>query len=266
MGISARMNTSGFTHALFSKISTYLSPPAPYREASPPGSLYTLQMAYRQTSFAPDEYYHCYSRGIDKRITFQDSTDYERFLQALYVCNDTESFNRDDLPKHSHASILSRQRTQPLVSVVAYCLMPNHYHIILHETAEGGITRFMQKLGTMYTMYFNAKNDRVGGLFVKPFRAKHIANDRYLQRVISYIHLNPVEIFEPGWKEGRVKNMNVLKSNLLSYRYSSLPEYEHTHRPESAILHVPLVRSLSDGHLPILSLINEAAEYYKGLR
>ena len=103
--------------------------------------------------------------------------------------------------------------------------MPNHYHLLIHEVIENGISEFMHKLGTAYTMYFNAKNTRVGNLFVKPFRSRHVDSDTYLRHVTQYIHLNPVELFEPKWDEGGVKNIRTLENSLMSYKYSSCADY-----------------------------------------
>jgi putative transposase len=144
--------------------------------------------------------------------------------------------------------------------------MQNHYHLILRERTENGIARFMQKVGTMYTMYFNAKNDRVGGLFVRPFRSKHIDTDDYLKRVIQYVHLNPAELFEPGWKDGEIQDLKALRSSLQSYRYSSLPEHLGMHRPESSIIDLGLVHSYHDNLPTIMRMTNDAAAYYRDLR
>jgi len=239
-----------------------------HREASPSGEIACkiCTMAYRRSPFAVGEFFHCYTRGVDKRITFQDNHDYERFLQALYVCNDTSSFDRDSVSDFFHHSILKLDRGVQIVSVVAYCLMPNHYHLVLRENVEGGIVRFMQKVGTMYTMYFNGKNDRIGGLFVGPFRSKHIDSDSYLRKVISYTHLNPAEIFEPGWKDGKVQDLTTLELQLRSYRFSSLQDYYGIIRPERSIIDMNVVRELNDHIPPLHNVILDAAEYYGGLR
>jgi len=120
------------------------------------------------------------------------------------------------------------------VSIGAFCLMSNHFHLLLQEIEEGGISAFVQKLGTAYTMYFNIKYQRVGGLFCKPFRSIHVDKDEYLQQVIQYIHCNPAEIYEPLWKEGHVRDIQKLKEQLIEYKYGSLaafPNGNHYLRP-----------------------------------
>ena len=140
--------------------------------------------------------------------------------------------------------------------------MPNHFHILIAEIQEDGIVRFMQKLLTGYSMYFNEKNARVGNLMVKPFRSKHIHNDVYLRKVAQYIHLNPAEVFEPGWKEGRVRNIKMLEEELRKYEYSSLIDHLGTKRLETAILETTSMNMLSDGRASLSELLVDAQQYY----
>src|SRR5438552_995592 len=122
---------------------------------------YTPRMATRPT-FAEREWYHCFNRGVEKRTTFEDTADYERVTALLYLANDTQSIDlfTDRTPSLSRA--LTSHREKPIVTVGAYSLMPNHYHLVLREETEGGISTFMQKLGTAYVMYFNARYQRIG--------------------------------------------------------------------------------------------------------
>ena len=186
--------------------------------------------------FAINEWYHCYSRGIDKCPTFLDKNDYERFLALLYVCNSDTTIHRSDLLKHSLSEILQTKRGEPLVVIGAFCSMPNHFHLLIKEIRERGTSTFMQKLGTAYTMYFNIKYERSGGLFTKPFRSRHVNDNRYLQKVIGYIHCNPADIFEPEWKNGTVTNLETLQKNLENYQYSSLSAFLDANQPTRKIL------------------------------
>jgi len=222
-------------------------------------------MGSRQTVFSPGEWYHCYTRTIEKRIAFETDGDYERFLQTLYLCNSERPMRRDDLPRMAREDIYAYPRGEPLVSIGSYCIMPTHFHLLLHEIRDNGISRFMQKVGTAYTMYFNIRQQRIGGLFVKPFRAKHIDEDPYLRRVVQYIHLNPAELFEPAWKRGVVRNMRKLESALRQYRYSSWPDYEHDEaRPQRAILGREKLVSFG-GLLPLRQTLEETRAYYQDL-
>lgn len=193
-------------------------------------------MGMRRTPFQVDEWFHCYNRGIDKRTVFEQPANYERFVQLLCLINSEKILRRSDMLSHSTDEIMGIPRAKPLVSIGAYCLMPNHFHLLLREIKAGGIARFMQRLGTAYTMYFNVRNERTGNLFTKPFRSRHVGEDRYFQRVVNYIHCNPAELFEHGWKKGNVKNMDKLERMLRQYRYSSLADYAGDKRSLSAIL------------------------------
>jgi putative transposase len=103
--------------------------------------------------------------------------------------------------------------------------MPNHYHLIIKQAIDGGITQFMQKLGTGYAMYFNKRWDRKGILFEGKFKAKIIESDEYLMHLSRYIHLNPLNIMEPHWKQKKIKDIIKAGKFLEEYRWSSYPIY-----------------------------------------
>lgn len=141
-------------------------------------------MANRNHVFAIDEYYHCYNRGTDKRTVFEDTQDYEYFQKSLNAYNTTLVLGKLRLYDNEI------QAESKLVEILSYCLLPNHYHIILRESVEHGISQFMQRVGVGYTMYFNEKNERSGGLFQGTFKSKHIESDQDLRQVISYVTYN----------------------------------------------------------------------------
>lgn len=215
-------------------------------------------MAIRQP-FEVGEWYHCYSRGIDKRSVFENELDANRFLMALYQANGTKKIQLFSVRKPAFGSALAVERGTPIVSIGAYCLMPNHFHLLLKEITEGGITSFMRKVGTAYTMYFNAKNERVGNLFTKPFRSRHVGTDSYFQRVIHYIHFNPAELYEPGWKSGKVRDMRRLERKLIGYPYSSLKGHYNT-KVSDPILSQD-VFDISDRQ-PLSRMLDESRSYY----
>ena len=220
-------------------------------------------MAYRRTPFALGEWYHLYNQGIEKRNIFLDENDFKRFQALLYLANNTEPVNFELLKNVPREAIFTLPRAKTLVAIGAYCLMTNHPHVIVQEKEENGITAFMHKLGTAYTTYFNRKHERIGNLMVKPFRSKHIADEGYLRRAVQYVHLNPAELFEPGWKNGRVRNMKTLEQNLVGYTFSSLPDYFGGSRPEQTILDKEAKDLLLDGLPRLRDVLNEAALYYE---
>lgn len=162
----------------------------------------------RKIQFSKNYFYHIFNRGVDKREIFLNDSDRWRFLQALFLFNDEKSsasllwelerkrgpinfkILREFLASHP-------EPRHPLVRITTDCLMPNHYHLILEEIIDGGISRFMHKLGTGYTQYFNKKYNRVGSLFQGPFKAILIENELYLKYLLVYINvINPSELCE----------------------------------------------------------------------
>ena len=221
-------------------------------------------MAGRQP-MAIDEWYHCYTRGVDKRVVFEEEADFKRFTQLLYLCNSATPVHRSDIARRDEKDIYSMERGDPLVAIGAYCLMPNHFHLLLREIREGGISEFMRKVGIAYAMYFNIKNERVGNLFVKPFRAKHVSTDDYFRRVAQYIHLNPAELFEHGWKSGRVQSVETLRQKLGQYTHSSFPEYLSKDRPQKSVLDTVAMSLVGEEMPPIEDIITETLLYYRDL-
>ncbi|MFY9492932.1 MAG: transposase [Minisyncoccia bacterium] len=180
----------------------------------------------RKVPFAEGCYYHIYNRGTDKRSVFLDNRDYERFLYLLFACNDVNPISNSQYHYRGFASIQEKERERDkLVDIVCFCLMPNHFHIMLRQAKEKGIPLFMQKLGTGYTMYFNAKEERNGALFQGVFKAVHIDKQNYLDRLATYIHLNPVELIEPKWKEKGIKNWQKAQKFSREYFWSSYQDY-----------------------------------------
>lgn len=185
----------------------------------------------RKIIFANDHYYHVYNRGVEKRDIFIDDKDYFRFIHDLYEFNDQDAvlnlnfrFNSNYGVPTSIVEKRRRKKRKLLVEILCFCLMPNHFHFILKQLREGGISLFMQKLGG-YVYYFNLRYKRVGSLFQGRFKAIEIDNENYLLHLSRYQHLNPVELIEPNWKEKGIKNQKKVEKFLASYRWSSYLDY-----------------------------------------
>lgn len=205
--------------------------------------LYNKYM-YRKTSFAEGEHYHIYSRGVEKRKIFLNKKDYERFTALLFIMNQNAPFRMDNFlrEKQNHLeNIFSEKQEKTLVSILGYCLMPNHFHLILYEHTDGGISKFMGKLLTAYSMYFNIKYERSGPLFTRPFRSEYIENESQYMYIFSYIHLNPISIINKTWKEDGVKNKKETKKFLEKYQFSSYQDFFGRNRPESIIINSSMV-------------------------
>ncbi|TSC77673.1 MAG: hypothetical protein G01um101424_296 [Parcubacteria group bacterium Gr01-1014_24] len=194
---------------------------------------------YRKTPFAENEHYHIYSRGVEKRKIFLNARDYSRFVALLYIMNQDVSFRMDNFlqkNKNQLREIFKEEREKALVSILGYCLMPNHFHLILYEHTEGGISKFMGKLLTAYSMYFNTKYERSGPLFTHPFRSEHLNNEAQYMYIFSYLHLNPLSILDGKWKETGIKNKKEAEEFLKKYQLSSYPDFLKNNRPESSII------------------------------
>ena len=193
----------------------------------------------RNFDFSIKEFYHIYSRGNNRNKIFTTRDEYDRFVLLLYLANSVDSVHVSNLPYQGRTlinAVKTIERKETLTDIGIQCLMPNHFHLLLREKVEGGISLFMQKLLTAYSMYFNKRHERTGPLFESKFKAEHVNNDNYLKYLFAYIHLNPVKLIEPKWKEVGIKNKARAKKYLKEYKYSSYVDYLGEDREEKLIL------------------------------
>ncbi len=210
------------------------------------------------------EWYHCFNRGVDKRKVFANPKDYERFLLLMFIANGAGKKRSTNVRNTTLTRVLTNEKIErgsSLVEIGAYALMPNHVHFILKEVEEGGIAAFMQKVFTGYTMYFNKRNERTGALFAGTYKSKHLSSDRYFKHAINYVHMNPVELYEPNWKTGG-GNLGAIGEKLRGYKYSSLPEHTGVERPERKILGNE-VFSLFDAPTSLSTMLFDAQAFYR---
>ncbi|MAJ97033.1 hypothetical protein CL644_02380 [bacterium] len=202
-----------------------------------------MRKMQRKVPFVEGEYYHVYNRGVERRKIFTSVSDYQRFLLLLLLGNTQQAVRISDLNRHYSAQgrslrdVFSEEIPQnTLVDVLSYCLMPNHVHLIIREKEDDGISKFMSKVMTGYSMYFNKKYERSGALFQGRFQAKHIDSDFYFRHIFSYIHLNPVDLFKSSWKEDGFIDKKGAINFLNEYGYSSYYDYFIGDRPESSVI------------------------------
>lgn len=151
-------------------------------------------MPRKKVQIVNGEYYHVYNRGVDKREIFQDEKDYLKFLRNLKDFNNKSYYEQriQELEsKKERGSFLFRK--DKTVSIVAYSLLPNHYHLILKQLKDNGISNFMHKVGTSFTNFFNKKYNRSGRLFQGPYKTIHVNDNNYLLWLSGYVNGN-VEI------------------------------------------------------------------------
>ncbi len=176
-------------------------------------------MALRKIIFATNEIYHAYNRGVEKRPIFLNRRDYARFIDVINYyrfANCPIKFSYFKLlAREERENILKKleEESKRLVDIFAFCLMPNHFHFLLKQLTDKGISKFMAKITSAFSHYFNISHDRSGHLFQGNFGAKRIEDDEQYMHVSRYIHLNPV-----------ISYLIEIK-NLASYEYSSYPEY-----------------------------------------
>ncbi|MBI2626457.1 MAG: transposase [Candidatus Nealsonbacteria bacterium] len=184
-------------------------------------------MPSKRLQFNTGGFYHIFNRGVEKRNIFQQISDYFRFISCLFELNDKNFVvmrdrieNRKERKNNRGATPVNRK---PLVEVIIFCLMPNHYHLVLRQLVDGGISLFMKKLADSYVGYFNLKHNRkgMGSLFQGRFKAVHVKDDKQLLALICYIFTNPVELIEKNWKEMGVKDIKKVIKFLESYRWSN---------------------------------------------
>jgi putative transposase len=153
----------------------------------------------RKVQFANNQYYHIFNRGVDKRDVFVEERDYQRFYLSLTLMNDEKNGLmigwRNYKESHSNASVdeflrLSLSERKKLVEIVSFCLNPNHYHFILEQILDRGIEKFMHRIATGYTRYFNDKYHRSGSLFQGVFKAYQMKSNSQLLRMLVYVGCN----------------------------------------------------------------------------
>lgn len=178
----------------------------------------------RKEKLITGECYHIYNRGVEKRLIFPAKKDYHRFLDTLFhYLTTNEKYSDTNAP---HANQQRNVETAALtkydldfkkrVELLAYCLMPNHFHLLLKQLVDGGITKYMHRITTSFTKFFNTKTERVGPLLQGRFKYKRIESEEQLLHVSKYIHRNPLE-------SSRTKL--TAADDLINYPWSSFAAY-----------------------------------------
>lgn len=176
----------------------------------------------RKQKLATDNIYHVYNRGVEKRHIFVDQHDYLRFINNLAIFNDTRPVLN---AKYRVKEIETLDSRKPFVDVLAFCLMPNHYHLLLQQKNDEGISKFMNKIGVGYANYFNLKYKRVGSLFQGTFKAVLIEKESQFLYIPYYIHLNPLDLIVKDWRENGIGKLKPAINFLDSYKWSSHRDY-----------------------------------------
>lgn len=191
-------------------------------------------MPVRKIKFATNEIYHIYNRGVEKRIIFEDQQDFQRFIETINAVNTTTRI--ESIREYRHHKDLV-DTGDKLVEFIAIAVPNNHYHFLLREVTENGVSKFMQKFGCAYTNYFNERYGRSGALFQGAFKAKHVDTNEYLLYLSAYINLNDL-VHNPRTPTPGIKyvttwqnylgcvgiDINISKSIILD-QFKSMQEY-----------------------------------------
>lgn len=151
-------------------------------------------MAKRALIFQKDEYYHIFNKGIDGKSIFKEKEDLLYFLKRLIDLNHTDSSNKVRTARSRDKSLVNvkKDADDRLVEILAYNVLPGHFHLLIKVNEPDDLSKFMHKLSTSYVKYFNAKHARRGSLFQGKFLAHHIMNDKHLCETSVYVNLNHV--------------------------------------------------------------------------
>lgn len=184
--------------------------------------------------FIIGDIYHLFNRGVEKRQIFMDESDRFRFVFCLYECNDAnfvimrnrinDRLFRKNYIGDTYVNLPAFQtKREMLVEIIAFVLMPNHYHLVVRPLVEGGVSLFMKKLSNSYTGYFNDKYERkgMGALFQGAFKAVRVEGDGQFLHLAEYLFANPVEIIDPEWKDRGAQDIKKAIEFVNNYKWSS---------------------------------------------
>ena len=179
-------------------------------------------------TYVPGGFYHIYNRGVEKRNIFEDKQDYGVFLSYLKVYLTPKDIDKlqntlsdSKVPWIEKDKVIKQLRLNNFsdeIKLLAYCLMPNHFHLLVHQKSADGIDRLMNSLNTRYVVYFNKKHKRVGPLYQGVYKAVLVKTDEQLTHLSAYIHRNPAQSFS-------INDLQDMSFRILTKQPSSFPEY-----------------------------------------
>jgi putative transposase len=213
-------------------------------------------MPYRKVIFANERVYHILNRGVARTPIFLKTREYQRFLDLL----DFYRYERPPLSFSHYFRLSSEEKSKfmkdlrekaKLVEIFAYCLMPNHFHLLIRQLQDNGILKVLSNLQDGFVRFFNLRNERKGPLFESVFKAIRIDTDEQLLHVSRYIHLNPSSSY-----------LTTIQ-NLSAYPWSSFPEYLRERLP--IIVNTEIVLGLAGGKKQYEKFVFDQAKYQRDL-
>jgi len=224
------------------------------------------RMPIKRPPLVNGEIYHIVVRAVEDSKLFRDEKDYLRKIHNLFEFNDSNPTKWQYRQYYENGSrdIIKREKRNLLSEILTFCLMPNHIHLLVRQLVDGGISKFMRKIGAGYGIYYNNKYKRSGHIFQGKYRAVHVKSDQQLQTVFVYIHTNPVSLIMPDWKEKGIKDVDRAINFLESYKWSSYPDYLQNKNFPSLTSREFLTETIG-GVEPCRELVNDWLKYKKEL-
>lgn len=183
----------------------------------------------RFTAFSVGDFVHCIKRGAFGNEIFRDTSDYWRFVRLLYLCNDEfQDHNFTKLEKT--LQIFERPPhwpvRQPLVDIISWCAMPNHFHLLLRQRREGGVSKFMQRLCSSITNGYNLKYENQGSIFQAKYKPVLVLGDAHMYQLVPYINVkNVMELYPDGGLEGAFSNFDTAWEWAKENQFSSIKTF-----------------------------------------
>ena len=190
----------------------------------------------RENLFEKNQPYHIFSRAVEKRKIFNDQENCYRFVFQMYAANigkPAYNLHRRDVIKTSQTLLMGGEilpdfiinEHSPLVDFLSFALVGDHYHFNLIANSEGSIPIYMQRLNIGFVKYFNLKYNRRGTLFESRYKIIPIQTNFQLDAILRYINvINPLDIYQPGWREKGLRNQKEAFKFLKEYPFSSFPD------------------------------------------
>ncbi len=194
--------------------------------------------------FVVDEFYHVFNRGSDKRDIFMDKEDYLRFYQSLNFFNTIDPVINFDSAKVAHKKLSNQEK---LVDIKAYALLPNHYHLVLKQLVDGGVSEYIKRISGGYTSYFNQKHKRSGVLFQGKFKRVHVDSNAQYRYLITYVNENhtvhKVQLTREICHSSSLHYQGLVRSSLISDIYEQYNYQDATALAEEIFLNRQLLKT-----------------------
>lgn len=183
----------------------------------------------RDIILATEEIYHLCNKAVDNKPIFSSARECQYFLETAFLVNTTDKRLLDWRRGHLRSSgkVVS-EHYEPLVEIYALSLMPDHFHIVVKQLIDNGIAYFCHRLCNSFARAYNIVHKRKGRLFVGSYRAVHLQSDAQAAHIFTYVHGNPLDVIDLGWRSGEIKNWKKARAFLQNYLWSSLGVYAGT--------------------------------------